>query len=108
MRLSKQSLWTVGEARRSIKEDLETRIKLKDMLDLYEETIDKARYMAKRSLPIHRKLKNVYKQKRACQAEIRKLKAELHPFKEKVAKRNLDMLAKVATRRSTKTKMNTG
>jgi hypothetical protein len=86
------------------KEDLESRIKLKDMLDLYEETIDKARFMAKRSFPLHRKLKNVYKQKRACQAEIRKLKAELQPFKEKVEKRNLDMLAKVATRRSTRTK----
>jgi hypothetical protein len=84
------------------KENLEARIKLKDMLDLYEETIDKARYMAKRSLPLHRKLKNVYKQKRACQAEIRKLKAELQPFKEQVAKRNLDILAKVATRRSTR------
>jgi hypothetical protein len=75
------------------------------MLDLYEETIDKARFMAKRFSPLHRKLKNVYKQKRACQAEIRKLKAELQPFREEVAKRNLDMLAKVATRRSTRTKI---
>jgi hypothetical protein len=74
------------------------------MLHLYEKTIDKARYMAKRSLPLHSQLNNVYKQKRACQAEIRKLKAELHPFKEKVAKRNLDMLAKVDTRRSTRKK----
>jgi hypothetical protein len=47
------------------------------MLDLYDETIYKARFMAKRSLPLHRKLKNVYKQKRAYQAEIKKLKAEL-------------------------------
>jgi hypothetical protein len=70
------------------------------MLDLYRETIDKARYMAKRSLPLHRKLKNVYKHKRSCQAEIRKLKAELHPFKEQVAKRNLDILAKVVDRTS--------
>jgi hypothetical protein len=80
---------------------LETQIKLKDMLDLYE-TIDKVKFMAKRSLPLHKQLKNMYKQKRACQAEIRKLKAELQPFKEQVAKRNLDMLAKVATRRSTR------
>jgi hypothetical protein len=86
------------------KKDLETRVKLKAMLDLYEETIDKENFIAKRSLPLHRKLKNMYKQKRACQAEIRKLKAELHPFREQVAKRNLDMLAKVATRRSTRTK----
>jgi hypothetical protein len=75
---------------------------MKDMLDLYEETIGKKRYMDKRSLPLHKKLKNVYKHKRACQAELKKLKAELQPFKEKVAKRNLDMLAKVDTRRSTR------
>jgi chromosome segregation ATPase len=87
------------------KEDLDSRIKLKEMLDIYEETIDKARFMAKRYFPLHRKLKNVYRQKRACQAEIRKLKAELQPFREEVEKRNLDMLAKVATRRSTRTKI---
>jgi hypothetical protein len=62
------------------------------------------RFMAKRSFPLHRQLKNVYRQKRACQDEIRKLKAELQPFREEVEKRNLDMLAKVATRRSTRTK----
>jgi hypothetical protein len=84
--------------------DLETRIKLKDMLDLYEETIYKENLIAKRSLPLHRKLKNMYKQKRACQAKIRILKAELQPFTKKVGKRNLDMLAKVATSRSTGTK----
>jgi hypothetical protein len=86
------------------KEDLGSRIKLKEMLDMYEETIDKARFMAKRFFPLHRKLKNVYRQNRTHQAEIRKLKAELQPFREEVAKRNLDMLAKVATRRSSRKK----
>jgi hypothetical protein len=73
--LSKQSSWIVNKDRRYTKEDLETQIKLKDMLDLYEDTIDKARYMAKRYLPLHKKLKNVYKQKRACQVEIKKIKS---------------------------------
>ena len=50
------------------------------------------------------KLKNVYKQKRTCQTEIKKLKVELQPFREKVEKGKLDMLAKVATRRSTRNK----
>jgi hypothetical protein len=72
------------------------------MLDLYEKTIDKEIYLAKRSLPLHRQLKNVYRKKRACQVEIRRLKEELQPFKEQVEKRNLDMLAHVATRRSTR------
>jgi hypothetical protein len=83
---------------------LDSKIKLKEMLDIYEETIDKSRIMAKRYFLLHMQLKNVYRQKRACQAEIRKLKAELQPFKEEVEKRNLDMLAKLATRRSTGTK----
>jgi hypothetical protein len=74
------------------------------MLDMYEETIDKERFLAKRFFPLHRKLKNVYRQNITHQAEIRKLKAELQPFREEVAKRNLDMLAKVATRRSSRTK----
>ena len=64
------------------KENLEARIKSKEMLDLYEKTIDKERCFAKRSIPIHRQLKNVYKHKRACQAEIKRLKEEFQPFKE--------------------------
>jgi len=75
---------------------------MKDMLDLYDNIVDKTRYMTNRSLPLHRKLKNVYKQKIVFQVEIKKLKTELQPFKEHVAKRKLDILAKVATRRSTK------
>jgi hypothetical protein len=59
------------------KENLEARIKLKNTLDLSEETIDKARYMAKRSLPLHRQLKNVYRQKRACQAEIKEVESRI-------------------------------
>jgi hypothetical protein len=38
----------------------------------------------------------------AHQAQIRELKIELQPFKEELAKRNLDMLAKFATRRSSR------
>ena len=35
-------------------ENMEAQIKLNNMLDLYEKTIDKARYLAKISLPLHR------------------------------------------------------
>jgi uncharacterized protein YaaN involved in tellurite resistance len=65
----------------------------------------KEKFLAKRFFPLHRKLKNVYRKNKTHQAEIRKLKAELQPFREEVAKRNLDMLAKVATRRSSRTKI---
>ena len=50
---------------------------MKDMLDLYDNIVDKTRYMTKRSLPLHRKLKNVYKQKIVFQVEIRKLISSL-------------------------------
>jgi hypothetical protein len=70
------------------KEQLDSRIKMKEMLDLYEDTIDKSWFMAKRSFPLHMQLKNVYGQKRTCQAKIKKLKAELHLLREEVEKRN--------------------
>jgi len=43
------------------KKDLDSKIKLKEMLDLYEETIDKEKFMAKMLLPLHIQLKNVYR-----------------------------------------------
>jgi uncharacterized protein YaaN involved in tellurite resistance len=73
-------------------------------MGMYHDTIDKEAFLAKRFLPLHRQLRNLYRQNRSHQAQIRKLKAELHPFKEELAKRNLDMLAKVATKRSSRVK----
>jgi uncharacterized protein YaaN involved in tellurite resistance len=80
------------------------RNKIKGMMGMYHETIDKARFLAKIFLPLHRKLRNIYKKKRSHQAQIKKLKEKLQPFIEELAKRNLDMLAKVATRRSYRVK----
>ena len=62
------------------KEDLGSIMNLKEMMDMYEETIDKARFLAKIFLPLHRKLKNLYRQNKTHQDEIKKLKAELQPF----------------------------
>ena len=84
------------------KEDLVSKRKLKGLMDMYHETIDKAKFIAKRFQPLHRQLKNLYRQNIAHQTQIKELKIELHPLKEELAKRNLDMLAKVATRRSSK------
>jgi hypothetical protein len=94
------------EARKEIAnlkgEGLAERKKLKDLMDMYLETIDKARFTAKRFLPLHRQLKNLYRQNRDLQAQIRRLKLELQPFKEELAQRNLNMLAQAATRRSSR------
>jgi hypothetical protein len=84
------------------KGELVAKKKLNGLMDMYHETIDKARFIAKRFRPLHRQLKNLYRQNKAYQAQIRKLKMELQPFKEELAKRNMDMLAKFATRRSSR------
>jgi uncharacterized protein YaaN involved in tellurite resistance len=82
------------------KEDLNYRKKLKGVLGIYHETIDKARFLDKIFVPLQRQLKNIYRHNRSYQSQIKKLKEELQPFKEELAKRNLDMLTKVSTRRS--------
>jgi cell division protein FtsB len=64
-----------------------------------EEIVTKENHWVKRSLPLHRQMKSVYRKNRAYQAENRKLKEEVKQLKEQIAKQNLDMLARVATRR---------
>jgi cell division protein FtsB len=83
-------------------EGLAERKKLKDLMDMYLETIDKSRFTTKRFLPLHRQLKNLYRQNMDLQAQIKRLKLELQPFKEELAQRNLNMLAQAATRRSSR------
>jgi hypothetical protein len=56
-------------------EDSGYRKKLKGMMGMYHETIDKARFIAKIFLPLHMQLINLYRQNISYQAQIRKLKA---------------------------------
>ena len=67
-RLNKQ----IKEARNEIAnlkgEGLVERKKLNDLMDMYMETIDKARFVAKRFPPLHRQLKNLYRQNKDLQA----------------------------------------
>ena len=42
-----------------------------------EEIVAKAKHMAKRSLPLHRKMKSAYRKNRAYQDENKKLKEEV-------------------------------
>jgi uncharacterized protein YaaN involved in tellurite resistance len=82
------------------KEYLSVSRKFKEVLDIHRKSIDKKTFMSKIFLPLHRMLKNLYRKNIYYQAHIRKLKEELQPFKEELAKRNMDILAKFATRRS--------
>jgi hypothetical protein len=96
------------EARKEIDElkgqGLDERNKLKDMMDMYLETIDKARFIENIFLLLHRQLQNLYRQNMDLHSQIIRVKLELQPFKEELAQRNLNVLAQDATRRSTKLK----
>jgi hypothetical protein len=76
-------------------ENKEMKVKMVAHLDDCEKVIDNGRYMVKRSLHLHKQLKNVYKQKMVLQKENKVLKRKLHRLEEEVAQRNLDMLAQV-------------
>jgi hypothetical protein len=84
------------------KGELVAKKKFKRLMDLYHEIVDKPRFIAKRFWPLHKQLRNLYRHNKAHHEQIKKLKMELQPFKEELAKRNLDVLAKVATRRSSR------
>jgi hypothetical protein len=73
--------------------------KLKGLMDMYHETIDKAKFIAKRFQPLHRQLKNLYRQNIAHQTQIKELKAELSNFKEELSKKNIYMFSKASTMR---------
>jgi hypothetical protein len=69
---------------------------------MYRGTIEKDKFIAKRFRPLHRQLRNLYRQNISYQSQIRGLKMELQPFIEELAKRNFDILAKVSTSRSSR------
>jgi len=71
-------------------------------MDMYNETIDLARFTTKIFLPLHRKIRNLYRQKKDLQSQIRKLRIELHSFKDDLAQRNINVLAQAATKISTR------
>ena len=75
--------------------------KLKDIMDMYKETIDMARFTTMRFLPLHRQLRNLYRKKKDLQSQIIKIKLELQPLKDELAQRNLNVLAQATTQRST-------
>jgi hypothetical protein len=83
-------------------EGLDERKNFKHLMDMYLETIDKARFTTNIFMPLHRQLRNLYRKNKDLQSQIIKLKLDFHPFKEEIAQINLNVLAQVATRRSTR------
>lgn len=82
------------------------KMSISDHMDVCEEVMLKARIMARRTLPLHRQAKNLYKLNRALQTEVRVLKEEnkmldeeLQINKYKLSKRNFKILAEAAASR---------
>jgi hypothetical protein len=81
-------------------EGLAKRKKMKELMDMYKETIDLANFTSRRFLPLDRLLRNLYKKKKDLQSQNIKLKVELYPLKDELSQRNINVLAQAATRRS--------
>jgi hypothetical protein len=56
-------------------------------------------FAARRGLPLHKKLNNLYRLNIGFQSQNRKLKAKLQQFKDEVAQRNLNVLVEAAIER---------
>jgi hypothetical protein len=56
------------------------RVKMKEVMDGYNHTLDLERFVARKAQPLHRQLKNIYRQNRGFQSHNKKLKAELKFF----------------------------
>jgi len=81
--------------------DMSNRVKMKEIMDGYSHTHDLARFTARKAQPLHRKLKNLYRQNIGFQSQNRKLKAKLQHFQDEVAQRNLQVLVEAAIEKET-------
>jgi hypothetical protein len=72
-------------------------MKCKELLDDCEPAIDNAIFMVKRNLPLHKQLKNIYKQHLTLRKENRSLKQILQQLEtDKKGKGKLDFLVEAA------------
>jgi hypothetical protein len=68
------------------------RVKMKELMDGYNKTLDLPRFAARKAHPLHRQLKNIYRKNRDFQSQNRRLKEDLQHFQDEVAQRNLQVL----------------
>jgi hypothetical protein len=77
----------------------ENKVHLAQMEELmvgYNRTLDLARFVARKALPLHKKMKSIYRQNRGFQSQNRKLKAEMKHFQYEASQRNLQVLVEVS------------
>ena len=84
----------------------EMKISIAGHMDICEYVLFKANIIVRKTLPLHRQVKNLYRKNRTLQAEIRALQEdnnmlneELQATKSKVSRRNLNILVEAATSR---------
>jgi hypothetical protein len=77
------------EVARLKEEILTERKRLKELMDMYSQTLDLERFSVRRALPIHRKIKTLYRKNKSFQSQKTNLKEELQHFKDELVKRNL-------------------
>jgi hypothetical protein len=87
------------EAAHLKEESLSERIKMKELMDMYSNTLDMEIFTTRRAMPLHKQLKNLYKKNRGFHSQNRKLKEELQHFKDELAQRNLNFLVEDAIER---------
>jgi hypothetical protein len=96
----KRLITQLREARKEIahlkSEGLIERIKMKELMDNYNNTLDLARFAAIRALPLHKQLKNLYRKNKGFQSQNIKLKVKLQHFKDEVPQRNLNVLVEAS------------
>jgi hypothetical protein len=72
------------------------RVKMKELMDGYNHTVDLAKFPSRKAQPLHRQLKNLYRKNRDFQSWNINLKEELKHFQDEMAQRNLHVLVKAA------------
>jgi hypothetical protein len=55
-------------------ESLKDRRKMKELMDNYNNTLDLEKFVARRAMPLHKQLNNLYRKNRGFQSQNRKIK----------------------------------
>ena len=66
-------------------ESLTERIKMKEVMDMYKNTLDLEIFLSRGSLPLHKQLNNLYRKTKGFQSQNINLKEELQHFKDEFA-----------------------
>jgi hypothetical protein len=65
---------------------------MKEIMDVYNHTLDLARFTGRKAQPLHRQLKKLYRKNKYFQSHNKKLKAEMQHLQYEMAQRNLEVL----------------